>query len=145
MLQWHLPRHDTSDSWLTVRKTLTFITRINFLFLENKFEIQGYHQETLRSLSCMLAGSCAWQIKGWVIANAPGTQYNFQLITSTQEQGNPRRFWACVHATPRPSLYQDWKKKSNTEVVTIARTWKQPRCPLTDECIRKCWYIYTPE
>ena len=27
---------------------------------------------------------------------------------------------------------------------TIARTWKQPRCPLTDEWI-KLWYIYTME
>ena len=28
---------------------------------------------------------------------------------------------------------------------TIARTWKQPRCPLTDEWIKKLWYIYTVE
>ena len=28
-------------------------------------------------------------------------------------------------------------------LFTIARTWKQPRCPLTDEWIRKLWYIYT--
>ena len=27
----------------------------------------------------------------------------------------------------------------------IARTWKQPRCPSGDECIRKLWYIYTME
>ena len=27
----------------------------------------------------------------------------------------------------------------------IARTWKQPRCPLTDEWIKKWWYIYTME
>ena len=27
-------------------------------------------------------------------------------------------------------------------LLTIARTWKQPRCPLTDECIKK-WYVYT--
>ena len=26
---------------------------------------------------------------------------------------------------------------------TIARTWKQPRCLLTDEWIKKLWYIYT--
>ena len=26
-----------------------------------------------------------------------------------------------------------------------ARTWKQPRCPLADEWIRKLWYIYTME
>ena len=25
----------------------------------------------------------------------------------------------------------------------IAGTWKQPRCPLADEWIRKLWYIYT--
>ena len=28
-------------------------------------------------------------------------------------------------------------------LFTIARTWKQPRCPLTDEWIKKMWYIYT--
>ena len=27
-------------------------------------------------------------------------------------------------------------------LFTIARTWKQPRCPLTDEWIRYLWYIY---
>ena len=27
----------------------------------------------------------------------------------------------------------------------IARTWKQPRCPLADEWIRKQWYTYTME
>ena len=30
-------------------------------------------------------------------------------------------------------------------VFTIARTWKQPRCPTTDEWIKKLWYIYTME
>ena len=30
-------------------------------------------------------------------------------------------------------------------VFTIARTWKQPRCPSTDEWIKKLWYIYTKE
>ena len=28
---------------------------------------------------------------------------------------------------------------------TIARTWKQPRCPSTDKWIKKLWYIYTME
>ena len=27
-------------------------------------------------------------------------------------------------------------------IFTIARTWKQPRCPSADEWIRKLWYIY---
>ena len=32
-----------------------------------------------------------------------------------------------------------------TALFTVARTWKQPRCPSADECIRKLWYIYTME
>ena len=30
-------------------------------------------------------------------------------------------------------------------LFTIARIWKQPRCPSTDERIKKLWYIYTME
>ena len=30
-------------------------------------------------------------------------------------------------------------------LFTIGRTWKQPKCPSTDEWIRKMWYIYTME
>ena len=30
-------------------------------------------------------------------------------------------------------------------LFTIAKTWKQPKCPSTDEWIRKMWYMYTME
>ena len=30
-------------------------------------------------------------------------------------------------------------------VFTIARTWKQPKCPSSDEWIKKMWHIYTME
>ena len=30
-------------------------------------------------------------------------------------------------------------------LFTIARTWKQPRCPLADKWVRKLWYIYRME
>ena len=30
-------------------------------------------------------------------------------------------------------------------LFTIAKTWKQPRCPSADEWTRKLWYIYTME
>ena len=30
-------------------------------------------------------------------------------------------------------------------LLIIARTWKQPRCSLADDWIRKLWYIYTME
>ena len=32
-----------------------------------------------------------------------------------------------------------------TALFTIANTWKQPKCPLKDEWIKKRWYIYTME
>ena len=44
------------------------------------------------------------------------------------------------------------KKEKNTCTPTfitalfpIAKTWKQPKCPWTDEWIKKKWYIYTME
>ena len=30
-------------------------------------------------------------------------------------------------------------------LFTIARTWKQPKCPSTDERIKKMWHVYTME
>ena len=30
-------------------------------------------------------------------------------------------------------------------LFTIARTWKQPTCPSTDEWVKKLWYIFTME
>ena len=30
-------------------------------------------------------------------------------------------------------------------LFTIAKSWKQPKCPLTDEWIKKMWHIYTME
>ena len=30
-------------------------------------------------------------------------------------------------------------------LFTIARTWKQLKCPLTEEWIKKMWYIYAME
>ena len=30
-------------------------------------------------------------------------------------------------------------------VFTIAKTWKQSKCPSTEEWIKKMWYMYTME
>ena len=30
-------------------------------------------------------------------------------------------------------------------LFTIAKIWKQPKCPSTDDWIKKIWYIYTME
>ena len=54
-------------------------------------------------------------------------------------------------AIPPLAIYPDKtiiKKDTCTLMIiaalfTIAKTWKQPRCPSTDEWIKKMWYIYT--
>ena len=28
-------------------------------------------------------------------------------------------------------------------LFTVARTWKQPKCPMIDDWLKKLWYIYT--
>ena len=30
-------------------------------------------------------------------------------------------------------------------LLTLARSWKQPECPSSEEWIKKMWYIYTME
>jgi len=37
------------------------------------------------------------------------------------------------------------KRRPIAALFTIARMWKQPKCPSTDDWIRKMWYIYTME
>ena len=32
-----------------------------------------------------------------------------------------------------------------TALCAIAKTWKQPKCPLTEKWIKKVWYMYTME
>ena len=39
-----------------------------------------------------------------------------------------------------------WEKKLPVFIVallTIAKMWMQPKCPLTDEWIKNMWYVYT--
>ena len=50
-------------------------------------------------------------------------------------------FWA--YTPSKPELKKTRSAVFIAALFTIARTWKQPRCPLADEWIRKLWYIYT--
>jgi hypothetical protein len=58
-------------------------------------------------------------------------------------------------AIPLPGIYptecnSDYPKGTCTPMFiaalfTIAKLWKQPTCPTTDERIKKMWYLYTME
>ena len=46
----------------------------------------------------------------------------------------------------KPILQKDTCTPMFTAALfTIARTWKQPKCPPTEEWIKKMWYINTVE
>jgi hypothetical protein len=38
-----------------------------------------------------------------------------------------------------------WTSVFITALYTIPKLWKQPRCPITGEWIKKMWYLYTME
>uniref|UniRef100_A0A8D0RV55 Uncharacterized protein n=1 Tax=Sus scrofa TaxID=9823 RepID=A0A8D0RV55_PIG len=42
-------------------------------------------------------------------------------------------------------VYMAHPLKVVVALFTIGKTWKQLKCPLTDEWIKKTWYIYTVE
>ena len=53
-------------------------------------------------------------------------------------------FWA--YTLRKPELKETCAPQcSFAALFSIARTWKQPRCPSPDEWIRKLWYIYIME
>ena len=50
----------------------------------------------------------------------------------------------CIYPDKTVIQKDTWTPVFTEALFTIARTWKQPKCPLTDEWI-KMWYIYTME
>ena len=65
--------------------------------------------------------------------------------------------WRCLRklnielpldpASPLLDIYPEktTPRKDTAALFTIAKTWKQPKCPSTEEWIQKRWYIYTME
>ena len=60
---------------------------------------------------------------------------------------------SCDPAIPLLGIYpEETKIEEDTctpmfiaALFTIASTWKQPRCPSTEEWVKKLWYIHTME
>ena len=50
-----------------------------------------------------------------------------------------------IYTLRKPKLKDTCIPLFTVALLTIPGTWKQPRCPLTDEWVKKLWYIYTME
>ena len=65
-------------------------------------------------------------------------------ISFSRGSSRPRDWTRVFHIVDR--CFTIWANINKVcWLFTIARTWKQPRCPSADEWIRKLWYIYTME
>ena len=52
--------------------------------------------------------------------------------------------WACIQG--KNMIQKDTcAPVFITALCAIAKTWKQPKCPLTEKWIKKVWYMYTME
>ena len=58
---------------------------------------------------------------------------------------NRATIWSCNPTSGHISGENHNLKMFIAALFTIAKTWKQPKCPLTDEWIKMMWYIYTME
>jgi hypothetical protein len=72
-------------------------------------------------------------------------------LTDTQKIGHSTtggsRNTSPGHISRRCSTSEEGHKPHyvHNSLIYIARSWKEPRCPSTEEWIQKMWYIYTME
>ena len=69
-----------------------------------------------------------------------------------EEEGNGNPLQCSCLENPRDSgawwaaIYGVAQSRTRLKLLSSSsRTWKPPRCPSTDEWIKKLWYIYTME
>ena len=89
-----------------------------------------------REPSCTVGGNVNW-------CSHYGEQYGGSLKTKNKITISPS------NPTPGHILRENRKDTCTPMFIaalfTIAKTWKQPKCPSTEERIKKMWYIYTME
>ena len=56
------------------------------------------------------------------------------------QQSHP---WESIQRKPNSKRYTH--PSVHCSAITIAKTLKQAQCPLTEEWIKKMWYMYTME
>ena len=91
-------------------------------------EMMTFHTET-----CVkVPGRTAYVTRGKVL---PSEKFSHRM---TQQS----HYW--VHTLRKPQVKKTYALPMFiAELFTTARTWKQPRCPLADEWMKKLWDIHT--
>ena len=94
----------------------------------------------------------------WRKKNTPPLLVGLQACTTTleislavpQKTGHSTTRGSCNNSPKHPEDVPTGKKDTFSTMFIaalfiIARGWKEPRCPSTEEWIQKMWYIYTME
>ena len=120
------------------------------------YPVPGILQErTLEWVAISFSNAWKWKVKGkslsrvWLLATPWTAAYQAPPSMGVSRQ----EYWPYDPAIPLWGIYPEETKIENDTCIplfiaalfTIGRTWKQPRYPLTDEGIKKLWYIYTME
>ena len=59
---------------------------------------------------------------------------------------SPKIIWSKIRGDEKTIIQKESCTTMFTAALfTTARTWKQPKCPSTDDGIKKMWYIHTME
>ena len=93
-----------------------------------------------REHSCTVAGNVNWcSCYGTVWKFLKNLKIELPYDLATPLLGiYPKKINTLIRKDIRTSMF-------TAALFTIARSWKQPKCPSTDEWIKKMWYIYTME
>ena len=73
----------------------------------------------------------------WFILKSPTSQHRVRHTLDLQVAWS-RKLSISLDSDPQVHFWL-------FALFTIARTWKQPKCPSTDEWVKKMWHIYTME
>ena len=84
---------------------------------------------------------CCWECK--LVQQLWRTEWRFLKKLKIELPYNPAISMLGIHINETRIERDMCTPMFTAALFTIARTWKQPRCPLADEWIRKLWYIYT--
>ena len=85
-------------------------------------------------------------VKGFGIVNKAEVDYFLELSCFSDDPMDVGNLISGSCYSDKKKGFQNLKKTQVPFIAalfTIARTWKQPRCPSTDEWIKKLWYIFT--
>ena len=85
---------------------------------------------------------CWWECK--LVQPLWRTVWRFPRKLKTELLYDPAILILCIYPEKTTIGKDSCTPMFTAELFTIARTWKQPKCPLTEEWIKKMWYIYIP-